>query len=176
MGRKINRGRLVHDGTRRPDPEAILQGLLGPKDKRDQLMVATLVHQAILRLHKETGLEIAHSVVQQVHRSALVMFKHMPRKLYAELAMKVPRHAASILKAMDLEDARHCMVAVAYLAMHLAEDGTLKNPDCQAVLASMAVLEEAKEDGRTGPWDFRPQLIAAAAGKARNAAQLIGYF
>ena len=63
---KIDRGVLVHDGTRRPDPEQILYDSLGPKDQRDMLLASHLMYEVVSKMPRE-GLTIDPNMIQQPH-------------------------------------------------------------------------------------------------------------
>jgi hypothetical protein len=77
---------------------------------------------------------------------------------------------------MNPDHPKQAIVACAYAILQMAEETTVADPFHQAVLISMVLWEEAKDDGPLTGWEFVESECLSRAHRGLTWLRLNGYF
>ena len=160
----------------RPDPHRELYQKLATQQVRDEFIVPTLLWVALDFLGKVESKVVSDDLLIQIQRSLVLILKDQPFTTKIDLGRYGVHHANQIVKAIDGATVRETLLGICLMIVRLVEDAKLVNADSLAVLAAIAILAEAREDGVGGEWGWNEGRVAAAADRAHSKASDIGYF
>ncbi len=160
-------------------PENTIYAEWGDLDvRRDMLMLGTmfwtsldLMDQAVRVAEMEMSPEIANNVMRAIQ----VMTKNMPKTEQRLLGTVLYADAELCLKTAGAASGRALTLAVAHLIVKLTDEGLIPDPTSNLVIAALAIVSEAAEDGLEGPWRYIEHEVVLQSQRIWERAQLAGY-
>ncbi len=159
----------------RVDPRDILYQTFREKEIREMALLPTLLWQGIGKLQDE-GWIVRDDFIHHLNVAAVLPLKHLDALNRKRLAKIVRDDASAILDAMNPSGIDTALLGSCYLILFLAREGLIPDPTSQAVLVSMAILEEAKSNPDDPSWVTKEHLLAPLAEAGYRTARMLGYF
>ena len=160
-------------------PENTLYAEWGRLDvRRDMLLLGAMFWTCLDSLEQEMSkqeMEMSPEIANYVMRSMQVMLKNVPVEERRLLSQVLYSDAELCLTAANCPNARARTLAVAHLIVKLTDEGLVPDPTSNLVLAALAIVTEAQEDGVTGLWRYLEREVVVASGRLWERAQLAGY-
>jgi len=160
-------------------PENTLYAEWGRLDvRRDMLLLGAMFWTCLDSMEQEMSkaeLEMSPEIANYVMRAMQVMMKNVPADERRLLGQVLYSDAELCLTAANAPNARARTLAVAHLIVKLTDEGLVPDPTSNLVLAALAIVTEAQEDGITGLWRYLEREVVAASGRLWERAQLAGY-
>ena len=171
--RARDKKKILDEGGKLPDKEAHFWNSLSDSQKRDLTILPVLLHEALSQT-VEGGTEVAGDILHFLNVSASkALMSHSHPKALAKIMQS---DCNRMLKETKADDSTEAALVVAYLVLQLVEEGRIPAPDQnQVVLASMAIMEEAKQDGASGGWRMNGTRVAAGCRNLRERLEFHGY-
>lgn len=147
--------------------------------------LCTPAHMLTLMLLEcgKLGLESRADVVQHLNRAIAVPFTQAGLDQFGvkRVAQKIDAAATALLGALAPDDPRHGLYCCVMFVLKLVDEGHFKDPQNQAVLVSMLLLEDVRDarkdvDGQGVVWRLEEQKWQDEAGKMLNRALLMGLY
>ena len=126
-------------------------------------------------LNADSGMELSAEVPNHVMRSLQVMMKNVPTTERNLLSIVLHRDASLCLTASNASNGRGVTLAVAHLIVKLTDEGLIPDPTSNLVIAALAIVSEAAEDGLDGPWRYIEHEVVLQSQRIWERAQLAGY-
>ncbi len=146
--------------------------------RRDMLLLGTMFWIG-LDLMEQTmrreGLEMSVEIANNVMRAMQVMMKNIPKIEAKLLSTVLHRDANLCVKAANAPTPRAITIAVAHLIVKLTDEDLVPDPTSNLVLAALAIVTEAVEDGLDGPWRYVEREVVLNSERIWQRAQLAGY-
>ena len=127
------------------------------------------------------GLEFRADVMHHLNNAAAAPLVRLDMFSVARLARRTDETATDLLKHLNADDPRDALYACAMLNMILVEEGRILDKGNQAVLVSMLLLDDVKDDkpdenGETAPWHVREKTWKLMAKRMLKKAEQMGLF
>jgi hypothetical protein len=113
--------------------------------------------------------------------AAVAPLAHFDMFSVARLARLIDETATDFLKELGFDDPRDGLYACAMLNMLLVDEGRILDKGNQAVLVSMLLLDDVKDDkpdenGETAPWHVREKAWKLMTKRMLKKAEQMGLF
>jgi hypothetical protein len=119
------------------------------------------------------GWELRTDVLLHLDTAAVLPLADLPDSLIQTCASRTDRIATALLDSLASDDPRQMILACAMFNLKLVDEGLLDDPGNQAVLASLLLITEAREEP---DWLLRERQTTAAAGNMLVRARLLGLY
>lgn len=178
MGKTIHRKMTVGDIPRREDPHRTIYEHLDTKKIRDMVMVSTLIWESLNEALKKAkgAIVVQEDIMVSLSRGASVPLKFTAPVDAIALTKGVLRDAKAILSNCFADSGEEAALAACYLIHHLVEAEVLADPGNFGVLAAMAIMADAQEEGGDNPWPMCPVRIPMISERMRERSRYLGYF
>ena len=140
-------------------------------------------HMLILTMEacQKIGLEFRGDVMHHLNNAAVAPLTRLDMFSVARLARRTDETATDLLKHLNADDPRDALYACAMFNMILADQGRIFDKGNQAVLVSMLVLDDVKDDkpdenGETAHWHVREKVWKLLAKKMLRRAEQLGLY
>lgn len=169
-----DRKKILDEGGKLPDAEKQFWSALPASSKRLLAILPTMIHEALAELVEKHGMEISQEILYFLNISASKALLYMDHPRAS--AQVIQKDARTFLSTTNADDGKQAALAVCYLILQLAEEGRIPGAhQSQAVLAATAIMEEAKQDGKTGDWKMDPARVAYGAKALKDRLTTHGY-
>ncbi len=160
-------------------PENTIYAEWGRLDvRRDMLLLGTMFWMGLDHLsllNADSGMELSVEIPNNVMRALQVMMKNVPADERGILGRVLHRDAELCLKSSCASDGRGAVLAVAHLIVKLTDEGLIPDPASNIVIAALAVVSEAADDGLEGAWRYLEHEVVLQSQRLWERAQLAGY-
>ena len=152
---------------------------------RDKTIVETAVPAHMLALMVEEcgkiGLELRSDVLMHLNRAAAAPLARLDAFSISRLAQRIDDVATALLRELNPDDPRHGLYCCVMFVMKLVDEGRFPDVRNQAVLVSMLLLEDVRDerkdvDGQGVVWRLQEAKWQEEAGKMLNRAILMGLY
>ncbi len=123
----------------------------------------------------KAGWELRPDVVRHLNQAAVVPLAGLDDLTVSWIAARVDRLGRGLLEALAPDDPRLGLITCALFTLKLVHEGLFPDPENQAVLASLLLTTEAREDDGAG-WRFDEVRATAAADAMLVRARLLGHY
>ena len=146
---------------------------------RDKTIVETAVPAHMLALMIEEcgklGLELRADVLAHLNRAAAAPLARLDAFSISRLAQRIDDVATALLRELNPDDPRHGLYCCVMFVMKLVDEGRFPDVRNQAVLVSMLLLEDVRDerkdvDGQGVVWRLQEAKWQEEAGKMLNRA------
>jgi hypothetical protein len=130
---------------------------------------------------QKINLEMRADVMQHLNRATLLPLANLDELSVARVARRVDDAARLLLHDLSPSDPRHGLYCCAMFCLLLVDEGRLADVRGQAVLVSMLLIDDIKDDrkdvrGEGVVWRLQEHQWKAEAGKLLQRAILMGYY
>ena len=152
---------------------------------RDHTVVETAVpaHMLVLMLNacRDKGIEARPDVLRHLNVAAVSPLTKCDQLSVARLARRIDDVATTLLRDLNPDDPRHGLYSCAMFCMKLVDEGRFPDVRNQAVLVSMLLLDDIKDDrpdvnGLSVVWKLEEARWASEADKLISRANLMGLY
>lgn len=119
------------------------------------------------------GWELRTDVLLHLDTAAVLPLANLPDSLVQSCAARTDKIATALLDHLASDDPRQLILACAMFNLELVDEGLLDDPGNQAVLASLLLVTEARDEP---DWMLRERQTTTAAGNMLVRARLLGLY
>lgn len=121
------------------------------------------------------GLRVGSDTAVPLKQAVQVIVKRMPENEREKMVRDAFTKVEAILGPENGGSKRQTVLATCMFICKLVDEGIKIDPGSQAVLVSLLVLEEAKQDPEAG-WGYHRPTLEEAGGRVLSRARLLGLF
>jgi hypothetical protein len=143
------------------------------KDRIERVLPAFAMAMLMDCMSKE-GFELRADIVQPIRTSAALAFKGLDETDSTVVATKAYDTVNQIMHG-EPGSYRQLMLAAAMFALKLVDEGKNFDPNSQAVLCGLALLDDAKTDP-DNLWGYSEKKLEEAGGRILSRAMLLGLY
>lgn len=140
-------------------------------------------HMMVLAIQKcmEKGIECREDVMRFLNVAAVAPLARLDTATISVLAKRTDDLATNLLRELNADEPEHALYVSAMFVMLLVDEGRIKDPRSQAVLTSLLLLNDLRDDtkdeaGNEPIWPFQETRLREDAKKLLMRANLMGHF
>ena len=137
--------------------------------------LAVPAHLLVLMAHElaKDGWRLRGDVERYLHNASVLPLAGLDELGVARIARRIDEVSRTLLHRLAPDEPRQGLLAVASFVLLLVDEGLFDDPDNQAVLASLLLVEEAREEPE---WRFAEAAARQAAHRLLAQARLLGLY
>lgn len=122
------------------------------------------------------GYELRRDMPSRLSVAAVTPLRHLPVADRSLCAKRIDDVAKKILFDLAPQSQTHGMYCCAMFTLKLVDEGFIADPQSMPVLVAMLLIDDLKEEGNVGEYEFKEFLLRAEAGKLLSKAQKEGVY
>lgn len=164
-----------------PDPEADLYRDLQEKQIRDLLLLPAMLWAGITVGTEQEGWDLSPEIGLHLESAAEVIVRTRSSVEISKIAHRVIGDASTVLNQCGAATAKEATLAAAFFILELVDKGAIADPTSRAILAALAIAEEAKQgtgdaEARELEWTYTETKIGKFVNAIRTKSEFLGYF